>query len=208
MYDMAVDLNHYFKTIVGFDDLKPLIEAGINSIPDYVKTESARLVKITGQRKDEVKRRQLAAKIYLRCGLEPGLCLRLISAGAHNACEVLSLDIAGLELDEWEENCLLIAKVNIAFENIRGFLTMKKIAGKAAVLREINNLGTKEKIAAVKSVEIICGLPPFRWLRTKFNRMGGIAMEPVKLVEIVTAIPADEVRSIIEKLKTQYLEEL
>jgi len=197
-----------FKSLVGLEDVNGLFDAGIRTIWDYAKADPGVLEKLTGQRKNELLERRIAGKIYLRSGLEPEICLRLVSAGAHNSCETLSLESENLELNEWEDRCFQMAKLNIAYENIRGFLASGKTGDKEAILAQIEKKTPKEKEAAVKSVEIICTLRQFRWLRAEFESKGGEAIDPENLAKIVAEIPEDDVRAIIENLDKQYADVL
>lgn len=197
-----------FKVLVGLEDVNDLFNAGIRTILDYVKADPAVLEKLTGQRKNELMERRIAGKIYLKSGLEPDICLRMVQAGAHNSCETLSLESENLELKELEEQCFQRAKLNIAYENIRGFLASGKTGDKDAILAQIEKMGPKEKEAAVKSVEIICTLRQFRQLKVEFERRGGTAIEPENLANIVSEIPGDKVRAIIENLDKQYADVL
>jgi hypothetical protein len=208
MYQWEMDREQRFKRIVGLDDLSPLHEAGIHTMADYARTAFNEVGKVTRQPRNEVKQRQLAARIYLRSGLEPDMCLRVVKAGAHNSCEVLSLNVEDLELDQWEERCLQMAKLNVAFENIRRFLRSEGSENKETVMAEMKKLKPKERQAAIKSVEILGSLPQFRWIRRKFNQVGGGDIDPVHLADIVASIPEEEAQSILEDLNNKYKEEL
>lgn len=197
-----------FKSLVGLADVNGLFDAGILTISNYVKADPELLEKLTGQRKNELMERRIAGKIYLRSGLEPDICLRLVNAGAHNSCETLSLESETLELNEWETQCFQMAKLNIAYENIRGFLASGKTGDKETILSLIEKMTPKEKEAAVKSVEIICTLRPFRRLKAEFESKGGESISPENLANIVVEIPGDDVRAIIEDLDKQYADVL
>jgi N-acetyl-anhydromuramyl-L-alanine amidase AmpD/predicted flap endonuclease-1-like 5' DNA nuclease len=198
----------YFTDLAGVDDVSDLEAAGINTVRNYAQASCRTITSLTKQKALEVKARQRAAQIYLCSGLAPELSLRMVQAGARNACETLLLDADAVTESDSERNAFDLARIIIAYENVRHFLSMKGVESKDTVLDELTKLKPTQRQVALRSVEILCSLPQFRWLNIEANQLIGKELDPKQLKTILSALSEEDVGSIVGQLREQYEAEL
>lgn len=189
------------KTVAGMDDIQVLEKAGIRTVWDYIEARPQVVSRLTHQKTTEVKDRQRAARVYLSSGLDPGVCLRLVQAGVRNSCQILFKDVDHLIEGEQQNESLELAKTNVAYDNVRNFVSSKRARNKKEILAEISKLKPDERRAAIGSVEVLSNLPDFDWLNAEVENHAPDGIEASELKKIVTALPDEEVKSIMSQLQ-------
>ncbi len=198
----------HFKDLAGVDDLSGLAAAGINTVRNYAQASRRTIASVTGQEATEVGARQQAAQIYLYSGLDPSLSLRVVQAGAHNACEMLLLDANAVTESDSERNAFDLARIVVAYENVRHILSMEGVESKDRALDELTKLKPTQRRIALRSFEILCCLPQFRWLNIEVNQLVDKELDPNQMKTILSALSEQDIGSFAGRLREQYEEEL